>query len=84
MACGRTLLAIDTPILFGTCSTLMDNLNFPKMKQEKTIPNSVRKYLSALGKKGGSMSSEAKRASCIINGLKGVEARRKKKENSAE
>lgn len=62
----------------------MANLNFPKMKNKKEIPECVREYLSALGKKGGSVSSEAKRQSCILNGLKGVEARRKKKENSAE
>jgi hypothetical protein len=78
------LLAIDFPILFGSSSKLMANLNFPKMKNKKEIPECVREYLSALGKKGGSVSSEAKRQSCILNGLKGVEARRKKKENSAE
>jgi hypothetical protein len=62
----------------------MANYNLTNMKPKKEIPNSVRRYLSELGKKGGSVSSEAKRASCIINGLKGVEARRKKKEKSEE
>jgi hypothetical protein len=62
----------------------MDNINFPKMKTKKEIPECVRQYLSELGQKGGSVSSEAKRQSCIINGLKGVEARRKKKEKSDE
>ena len=56
----------------------MYNINFPKMKEPKPITNSVRKYLSELGRKGGSAKSEAKRLACIENGKKGVEARKKK------
>jgi hypothetical protein len=60
----------------------MQNFNQPKMKEQKPIQNSVRKYLSELGRKGGSVKSEAKRLACIANGMKGVEARKKKQEGN--
>lgn len=60
----------------------MSDINFPKMKKQKSITNEVREYLSELGRRGGSVKSEAKRQACIANGKKGVEARKNKNQSN--
>lgn len=41
-----------------------------------TLPSAVRKFLSEIGKKGGSASTEKKRAASALNGLKGGRPRK--------
>jgi len=41
-----------------------------------TLPSAVRKFLSEIGKKGGSVSTEKKRLAATLNGLKGGRPRK--------
>ena len=41
-----------------------------------TLPSEVRKFLSTIGKKGGSQSTEKKRLAAVLNGLKGGRPRK--------
>jgi len=41
-----------------------------------TLPSQVRKFLSEIGKKGGSVSTEKKRLAAVLNGLKGGRPRK--------
>jgi hypothetical protein len=46
-----------------------------------TVPKSVQKYLSELGRKGGSVKSKRKAAAVRENGKKGGRPKSKKKSN---
>jgi general stress protein YciG len=51
--------------------------NQNKMKSKNdTLPSSVRRFLSEIGKRGGSASTDKKRLAAAINGLKGGRPRK--------
>jgi hypothetical protein len=51
--------------------------NQSKMKSKNdTLPSSVRRFLSEIGKRGGSASTDKKRLAAAINGLKGGRPRK--------
>ena len=58
-------------------STGRHTKNQSKMKSKNdTLPSSVRRFLSEIGKRGGSASTDKKRLAAAINGLKGGRPRK--------
>jgi len=59
-----------------TPSTGAHTKNKMKSKQSDPLPSSVRRFLSEIGKRGGSATTDKKRLAAALNGMKGGRPRK--------